>query len=394
MQKFSNKFIYLFFFILIFLITVSSKLMFPGHPFFYTKNIHLYYIAAADKLFNYGIPPFTWRILQPVLVNTLPFDKTISFFLISIVSLFFLTGLLYKLLIIILKDKELSFSGAVLFLSIVWAVRYNIIEFWYPDLLFYFFIMLCLYSIFTHRKILFAVSLVFGALTKEMMFLIIPLYYTINSKEISLKKFNKRLLKETFILSAPAVLVFIIVGVISKKSIDASVLPVWFNDVFLYRIEALIGLRSSLNFNIINEQPGWLTFLINWYRITLGAFGGFFIISFLVFKENRKLFKVYIPFFLLVFLLLFIARDSERLVTVLFFPVILVTLNSVKIIINEYNVDKNYFRIYILLFFIIQFFFRGNIYFEIYYAVFAQTILSIIFFVFLFFKKKGMLVPV
>ena len=343
----SRYWIYLF--ILLILVVFTSRLMLSSHPFYYTKYMHLGYISSAENLFTIKPSPFSWRILQPFLVNLIPLDLKTSFFLLSFSALYFTSILVYKITLYQVKDVNLAFMGAVFFISIVWAVRFNIIEFWYPESLLYFFIVLAIYAIHKNNKILLATSLIFGVLTKETMISIFPLYYSIKVGNNLFKKFEKKIFVEMIIISLPAIAAITFLIVFITKDSVYSYAADWFNQVFVHRLSTLIGIKNSLKHNVIESQPWFLTISINWYRLSLGAFVGFFILTFLKWKETRHLIKEYAPLLIFSYLQLFIAYDIERLIVISFLPLILLTVSSISKLIKKNFLDIKYFWIYTIL---------------------------------------------
>lgn len=273
----------------------------------------------------------------------------------------------------------------VLFLSLVSAVRFNIMQFWYPDALLYLWITSAVYFIYTKNKLAFAVVLVLGTMTKETALLILPLYYMINNSDHSIWKFNIRLFTETLLLSIPALLTFILLRVFIPTSGEYNYLLI-FKYTTMYRLETLVGLKSTLAYDIIENQPQLLTACVNLYRISLGAFGGLIILPLLSIRENHKYLREYVIFIILAYSQLLFAYDNERLLAIAFFPLILLTINTLRSLQVRYFIDRNIIRIFILLFFTVQLFFNFDIYQINYYSVFAQTIITIVLFLYLYFK--------
>lgn len=384
----SDYSLYLFFFSLLSLIALSSNLMLEGHPFYYSKYMHLAYIQSAENLFLFKEEPFTWRILQPLIINLIPFDKIISFFFISFLSLYFSTILIFKSIFIVLNERKFAILGAIIFLSIVWGVRFNIIEFWYPESLLYFFISLFFYGFYSKRKMLMVVALILGILTKETMLIFFPFYYTATMVNTVFKRFDKKLFVENLVIVLPALFVLVIVRILISNDGGVSHAYYWINEVLWHRILTLIGLKTSLQYNIIENQPWIMTISINWYRYTIGAFGGFFLVILLTWKANSKIFLSYLVPLTLIYLQLFIAYDIERLLTIAFFPFILLTVNTFTVLVKRYKISFGYFAAYSSSLYLIQILYRNNFYFETFYAVFTQSILSILFVLFMLIKIK------
>jgi len=373
-----NSLILIISFFLLASLILTSDLMLTHHSFYYDKYMHLGYIKAAENLFNFGEPPFSWRILQPLIVNILPFELTISFFILSFGALFFSGIILYKILFQITKNFQSSLIGMVFFLSIVWAIRFNIIEFWYPESLLYFFMLLSVYAVYKQNKILLSIVLMLGVLTKETMIVVFPLYYFINIKGELFKKFNSKLFIDNVIICLPALSAYLALMLLTSKTSIYHYSLNWINEVFLHRLEILIGIKSSLQHNLVDDQSWFLTFLINWYRLAFGAFGGFFLIMFFNLKETKNVLSAYLPLILFSYLQLFIAYDIERLIVISFFPIILGTVKVIGSLVEK-GININYFVLYALSLFIVQLFFTKDFYFETFYAIAAQNLISFLF---------------
>ncbi len=381
-----NYHIYFYLFLLLAILTLFSHLMLPDHPFYYTKYMHLGYISASENIFGFNEAPYSWRLLQPLIINILPFQYTVSFFLLAFSSLYFTSIILFKIFNKIYADINLAFTGAVLFLSLVWAVRFNIIEFWYPESLLYFFIALSVYFTYTSKKILLSITLLLGLLTKESMLLFIPLYYFVHSGKNLFKKFDTKLFKETLKISILPLLVYLIIRIIINGH-PIQYYGDWLGIVLERRILIFLGIVSSLKHDLLIDQPWYLTFSINWYRITLGTFGGIIIFFLLKIKESKSIIISYSLILIGTYLQLFLAYDIERLLTIAFFPVILLTIHSFKYYANKFGINKLYFLAYALILFSIQMFFVTGFYYETFYAVFTQTVFSILFFAFLIYRN-------
>jgi len=145
----------------------TTDLMLPDHSFYYSKMQHMDYIGEAKAPFTSSYAPYCWRIFIPLVVHVLPLPHQYSFFIITVFSLLF-TGLF---VFIILKhydlNDEYSFYGVILYYGMVWAVRFNLIEFWYPDALLYLLIAIAVYAALKRMKFLFLVVLLLGVTIRK-----------------------------------------------------------------------------------------------------------------------------------------------------------------------------------------------------------------------------------
>jgi hypothetical protein len=373
-------------FLLLASLYLTSDLMLPGHPFYYSKMQHQDYITLAKDPFNSGNAPFCWRLFTPVIAHLLPVQYEYTFFTITALALLF-TGLFIFLILKHYKfSNEYSFYGVILFYGMVWAVRFNLIEFWYPDALLFLLISVAIYAALKRNKLLFFLAMLVGVTVKETMLIAIPLWYSINQMGKSPGKLDWKNIKETVILSLPAVALLILIRTLLPSSNNYNMI----NDLYyfsLYRLEAIIGLSSSLNYTVVENQPQWLTASINIYRISFGAFGGLLFLVLVDIKKLKQVFHQYWIFILLVIFQLFLAYDSERLLVTAFLPLIIFTLIILQYAEQELGILKVIIRLFLILYFGVQLIATQSYYHETYYAAFYQNLIAIFFTGYLFVKK-------
>lgn len=372
--------------VLLTLMYLTSDLMLPGHNFFDSKMQHQDYIALAKDPFNSGNAPFCWRLFIPVIAHIVPVPHIYTFFAITVLSLL-LTGFFIYLILKHYKfSDEYAFNGLLLFYGMVWAVRFNLIEFWYPDALLFLLMSIAVYASLKRNKILFFFVLLIGVTVKETMMIAIPFWYILKPKEEGFIYFDWKRLRETFHLSLPAILLFLIIRLLLPSSNNYNMLVdlYYFSN---YRLNAVMGIDSSLNYEVIVNQPQWITALINIYRISIGAFGGLLVLFLVDIKKLKVIFRQYWVFILLVFFQLFLAYDSERLLVTAFIPVILFAVIILQYAEKDLGVSKIAIKIFLVVFFVAQLFATQSYYHETYYAAFYQNIVSVLFASYLFYKK-------
>jgi hypothetical protein len=347
---------------------------------------HQDYIALAKDPFNSGNAPFCWRLLVPVIAHLLPLPYEYTFFLFTMLALLFTGLLIFKILKHYNFSDEYGFYGILLFYGMVWAVRFNLIEFWYPDALLFLLITLAVYAALKQQKILFFLVILSGVTVKETMLIVIPLWYSINKERKYSGKFDWKAFKDTVILSFPAVILLILIRTLLPSSNNYSMLSDLYHFT-LYRLEAVLGIQSSLNYNLVENQPQWLTAFINLYRISVGAFGGLIFLFLINTKNLKDVFSQYRIFILLVSFQLLLAFDSERLMVTAFLPVIIFAVIILQYAIEKLGVSKITVRIFIIFFFAVQLLATQSYYHETYYAAFFQNIVSILFISYLLLNK-------
>jgi len=210
----------------------------------------------------------------------------------------------------------------------------------------------------------------------------IPMWYSINN----IGKFNRDTLKETLLLAMPAVLIFIIIRLILPSSNNYDLIEEFFR-FSSFRVEALVGSVSSLKYEVLKNQPQWLTALINSYRISLGAFGGLILLFLLKPNSLKNVYNHYHIFIYIVFIQLLIAFDNERLLATAYLPVILFTVIILRYAESDLGVSKLIIRAFVVIYFTVQLIATQSYYHETYYAVFYQNIITILFTGYLLFMK-------
>ena len=260
---------------------------------------HSFYILMAESIQDSNIAPYCWRIAVPFLSSLFP-STMIGFLSIAIISFIFSGVSVYLLAEAFGFNKVLSIFGVLLFYSIE-GIQYALYNFWLPDALTITIIVISILAIHYKKDLFLIIILMIGVTVKESILFVIPLYYSLNAKKI----IDLQLLKRTFIIGFPAVLVLITIRFLIVND----------NGSYNY----LMLLNQMLPNHIHN-------FSINEYLIK--SFGLTAFLPFLSIKKNKELFIQFSPFILLVFSQLLFATDTFRLLAFCFPATILMSLNS------------------------------------------------------------------
>lgn len=390
---------FLFSIFLLSLLLITTDLVLPGHIFWADKNLHQYYITASENPFDYYIPPFCWRITVPLLVYLLPFSSTVSFLFITVTSLLLSGLVLAKILEHYRFTSGWIYLGITLFYSTVFAVRYNLIEFYNPDALLILLMLLGVYFILKDKKYLFTITSIIGVLVKETYLIILPLYYTLNlfknineienSSLIPGKKsyFNSALLTRTFKVSLLPVASFVMIRMLIPPAGDYNYSAI-LNEITQIRWEYLLGTKLSLNFELFPNQPELLNSLINLYRLTFGTFGGLFILGLIKIKKQKNIFLQFSPLILGAYIQIFFAIDNERLVVIAFLPLLITSLLCLKDFVSKKGINIILIYSFASIYFGVQLILTYNVYFELYYSVAAQIAFTILFLIFIFYGNR------
>lgn len=374
---------------LVTLLMMFTEQVLPGHPFWQEKNLHRYYIEAAQNPFEYSVAPFNRRIFVPLLVNFSPISDEITFLLITLLSVIFSGLILGKILEFYGFGFRGVLTGLLLFYSIVFSVRYNLVEFWNPDAMLILFMLLGILMAIERKPIKFILVSIIGVLVKETYLIVLPLYFTLNyfnvfsspeqksDKPMTSRETNE-LLIQTLIISAIPVLIFFSLRYFISNVEGESIADIFYNTIKL-RVDYFSGVKLSLNKPLFENQTWWFNSIINIYRITVGAFGGIIIIGMLNFRKSKNLYLSFFPLIVGAYLQLAVAVDNERLVVLAYLPFLISTVAYLKELYITKRVDLPMILLFTVSYFMVQIFLVKNVYHELYYSVFAQIILTLLF---------------
>jgi len=154
------------------------------------------------------------------------------------------------------------------------------------------------------------------------------------------------------------------------------------------RIDYLFGEKLSLNKPLFENQSWWGNSVINIYRITVGAFGGIIILGIVNFRKSKRLYLSFLPLITGAYLQLAVAVDNERLVVLAYLPFLISSVEYLKELYVTRRVDIRVIILFVVFYFMVQIFLVKDVYHELYYSVFAQIILTLLFLAFVFFSAR------
>lgn len=324
-NKVNSELIVLFVSILLsLLIYLKTDIMNYNHPHFgYPWDHHKYLWMAVNNL-DFHIAPFCWRIFVPFLASILPFEISINFKLISLISVMLTGFFVFKIGQKLFNDNILSLSMMIGYFSISYAVKYVIYDFWLPDAFAILLMTSGIYFILQKKDSAFLIVMTIGALTKESVLFVLPLYYSLNAE----KFIDLKILKKTISISLIPIIVLIIIRLIIPslnsnleylQTLPTQLKIVQYNSSE-YNLKYLIreiATKKIMSFN--------LYFL---YRITLYTFLIYFVLAFFDLKTIKSLLFRFFPFILLVYLQIFFAENEERLVSIVFLPILILSISG------------------------------------------------------------------
>ena len=298
-------------FVLIFLVIlyVTTPHLTPSHTDYSLPMDHHSYIAMALDPFKLVNAPFTYRILPSLIAWLLPFELTINFQIITLISLF-CTGIILYDLYRQYFDALLAFTGITLFFSLEFAARFLFYDFWLPDASAFFFMTLCFWAITKSKLVTYSISLTIGVLCKEIVLFTIPVFLIF---EFSREKINKESSFRVIKGIVPALLLFVVLRVliVPASQIDSY-------DYFL--------LLQTIGIQRLTSLPNSL------YRYTITTWGLILFVYPLFTNKNQitSWIKHYSFFLVLIYAQLLIAVNTERLLVAGFFPVIFLCLKGIQ----------------------------------------------------------------
>lgn len=314
----------------------TDKMIYTHPDFANPWDHHKYIFMASHNPFDFHIAPFCWRVLNPLFAKALPFDLQTNFAILTFVTLWITAPIFYLMLQRMGFSNELSFLGFLFFLTLGYAVRFNIYDFWLTDPLGFLFSVTALWSIFASKDILFAMLLAIGVLAKESVIFVTPLYYTFNAQRL----FVGQLIIRTLILVSPAIFIMILLRV--------AIPPLNGNPQYSSTIAT--NLRDDNPYSLVwlLKNIGWARIqkfsLVDLWRYSGGTFGvTILFFSFFSIKNNLPYLVKVLPYLGLVYSSLLFAVNTNRVIVAAFPVVIPMALLGIKDFSEYLDVDSKLF---------------------------------------------------
>ena len=294
----------------------TSKLLPSNSWWSFPADHHVYLYMAQHPVGQFRVAPWSWRLLEPWMVQASRLPAQVGFEVVTFASLW-LTGVaLYAVCRRLNFSVRLSAYGVVLFFGLSYAVKFNVYDFWLTDPLAFLFTSLGVLAALDRRRLLFAACLAAGVLAKESVIFVAPLYFSLNVRT----RADKRLLVESALLAVPAVLLLTAVRVfIPALNADAAYVA------SLPRLVAADA-RSVPDYSLLHAFRTVMEYRTSHWTSTLAKAAsayGVLLPALLVFggRKARQLAVRFSPFLLLVLAQLAFAYNTQRLV-VFAFPVV------------------------------------------------------------------------
>jgi hypothetical protein len=351
------------------IILSRTDLLVETTPDFIKPWDHHKYIFMAQHPLHFHIAPFCWRILQPLIASVLPFSLETNFILIAVISVFLSGIFIYIALKLFGLNTIPSMVGILMFFSSPWATKWILYNIWMVDGLTNTIFALALVLIIGKKDMWLMVLLSIGVLVKESVILIVPLHYTLYAT--SLWDSNK--LFQTIKIAIPSVLILLAIR-LSIPEYNA-------DQAYVYSLDKKLTVEYpnrltagySMDEKNILEKPhiarysyvdlaktiGWNRIqqlsLTDLQKLTTGTFG-VVIICLTLFTTivNKNLVLRLTPLFILTYMQLAFAVNTERLLIIALPAVVLFAAKGVELLHQQYRIDQRIFLIIFSLIFILN----------------------------------------
>jgi hypothetical protein len=288
----------------------------PDHPWWsFPGDHHIYLFMADHPVGDLHVAPWGWRILEPGLVGLLPGSARFGFRVVCLLSLCMATACAYRICRRLGFDVRLASAGMLLFVSLSFATKYVMFDFWLTDPLAFAFVALAVLFAIERRPVAFAICLAVGVLAKESVIFAAPLLYTFGAE----RPLDRRALWRVATATAPALLVLMAVRL---------AIPAWNGQPYALGLPGPIAANArtvpdysalAVAREVLARRAADITSTLTHAVSAFGLLVG--VLPFLGGRRARSLALRFSPFLVLVALQLVFAFNTQRLL-VLAFPAV------------------------------------------------------------------------
>lgn len=183
-----------------------------------------------------------------------------------------------------------------------------------------------IYSILKKNDFAFLILVIIGALTKESVLFVLPLYYSLKAN----KFFDYQIFKRTILISILPLLALVLVRLFIP-ALNAN--PEYVQSLpDKLRIVQLDSAEYNLNFLIENVALKKLENLNMHllFRVTVYTFLVYFVLCLFDLTSLKNWLIRFLPFILLSYLQIFVAINEERLVAIAFLPILIFSISGMR----------------------------------------------------------------
>jgi hypothetical protein len=300
----------------------------PDNPGFAIPGDHHKYIYMAERgASGFHIAPFCWRIGVPALVRWMPWGRPFGFLLLTCVGVWAAGVGVYAAARAFGHDVPTGLFALLLFFTMGWGARFAVFDFWLPDGMVFAIVVWAIFYARCNRPLAFVMLTCIGALVKESVLFVTPLFATIAPSASN----GAGVVARRLALVLPAVAVWLVVrAAIPAYNGDGAYVASLPANVraaddaitsysYLERARA-IGARRLHQFNgstlhAASTEPFGMA------PCLLGL---------VAWRRNLALLARMWPFVLMVYAQLFFATDTQRLVMLAFPVVLLMACNGLE----------------------------------------------------------------
>lgn len=293
------------------LLASRSDLLVRGHPDFAKPWDHHKYIHMAEGgAFEFGVAPFCWRVGLPLAAAALPLSTRDAFFALTLLSLFAAGLLLHRSARLLGHSAPLAAAGMLLFYSLGWAAKYNLIHFWLSDAAAFAFVGGVILLTLEGRPGWAALLLALGVTVKESVILAAPLLYTLRAG----RPWDRRLLVRSALAALPAAAVLLLLRLaIHMQNADPAYL-----DTLPERLSTVHRGTPTYSLRYLWSEFGMSRLfgagLRDLKEMSIWSWGPLVLLfPFFLVRGARTLFLRLAPLLLLAYGQLFMASNSQRL---------------------------------------------------------------------------------
>jgi hypothetical protein len=308
---------------LLLLLARTAELMAADPAFDFPADHHIYRWMAEHAVGSFHVAPWCWRLLGPAIAGALPLPTATAFQIVTFVSLLVAGVATYATARVLGFGTMLSAVGVLMFLSLGYAVKFNVFDFWLADPLAFAFVAVASLLIVLRHDLGFAICIAVGVLAKESVIFTLALYYGFRAE----RPIDLKVAIRTIAVALPAIAVLVGVRVaIPAQNGDATYLatlptPIRSNARTVPSYDVVTLIRQML------ARRDWIDTTIR----TVSAFGVTVgLLGFLGAVTARRLLVRAAPYLALVALQLLFALNTQRLVVLAFPVVILLALEGMR----------------------------------------------------------------
>lgn len=301
----------------------TAKLTTADPAFALPADHHVYRWMAEHLLGSFHVAPWGWRVLGPAIAGALPVHAASAFQILTFAALVITAVATYATARVRGFGVGAAAVGVLLFLSLGYAVKFNVFDFWLADPLAFAFVAVSFLLILLRQDLAFAICLAVGVLSKESVIFTLALYYGFRAE----RPIDPRVALQTLIVGLPAaaVLVGVRLAIPARNGIEAYVAtlpgPIRQNARTLPSYDVVGVLRHTV------EGRDWFDTTVR----TVSAFGVTVgLLALLGVATARRLAVRAAPYLALVLVQLLFAMNTQRLVVLAFPVVILLALEGIR----------------------------------------------------------------